>query len=217
MRVGCGEAKRAVHVARGARSHATACATCRVATRRRGAARATRWPPARPAPARRRSSTCAARCFAGTEPGPGHAEDDLEQRQQRHLGRGQDARRRDREQARDRELDDAEQREQAEVVRRRARTAAQRQGQRAPTAARRSAPPASRSTSPPRLLCWIAVQLMRRGDRHGERDDVPSRWRGSTAPSSCAYIQAMPTPATTIAAQVRAAGAGRARRARPAR
>ena len=96
----------------------------------------------------------------------------------------------------------AEQREQGEVVRATPAAATRAAGSAAPTARRRSAPRRAGRRCRSRLR-WIAVQLSAAASGTASAIAVPARWRASTAASSCAYIQAMPTPATTIAAQVR--------------
>ena len=89
-------------------------------------------------------------------------------------------------------------------MRRGAQRQRQRQRQQRRQQPRRSAPPASRST-PPLAAVLDRGPVERGGDRHAERDDGaeqvarrrPRRARARTS-------SAMPMPATTIAAQVRA-------------
>ena len=151
------------------------------------------------------SSTCAARRLVRTEPGPGDAEDDLEQRQQAPTsGAGEHARRGDRDEARHRELGDAEQGEQRDVVRRR-HAAAARSGKRDERRQHGADQHGGEQIGAAAPAALDRRPVERGRDRH-RRARSPCRRAGAgrRRASSWAYIQPMPRPATTIAAQVRA-------------
>ena len=143
------------------------------------------------------------RLFARAEPGPGDAEHDFEQREQRRFRAPATTRHAHGEQARNRELHDAEQRQPSDVVRRRMRTAAT---SGSVTGAEITAPistAGSRSTRPAAALQGVpvdrpqpAARRARPACRTGAADRALTSWP---------YIQAMPAPATTMAIQVRGA------------